>query len=92
MASERACPGVGEDFKNINGNEEIGSDNLLPRQQGQDFLLPFSFRNCSEGSAFRTRDLIQAIQLLVFIRNPINVNVRECFPGRNCTDAMLANT
>lgn len=61
MTSERAHPGVREDLKSISGNEGIGSDNLQPRQQGQDILLPSSFRNYSKGSAFKTRDLIQAI-------------------------------
>jgi len=61
VASERARLGVGDDLKSINGNEEIGSDNLQPRRQGWDILPPSSFRNYTEGSAFRTRDLIQTI-------------------------------
>lgn len=91
MASERAHPGVREDLKSINGNEEIGSDNLQPRQQGQDVLLPSSFRNYSESSTFRTRDLICAMYLLFFLRSPINMHVKTCIPSRNCTDALQEN-
>lgn len=68
--------------ESINRNEEIGSGNLQPRQHGQEFLLPSSFRSCSEGSALSIRDLIWAIELLFFLRTPTNMNVQTCFPHR----------
>lgn len=71
VASERAHPGVKEDLQSINSNEEIGSDNLQPRQQGQDISLPSSFwRQC-----FLNRGLNLGNRVIVF---PQQSHQREC--------------